>query len=647
MRKLSWLLTFWVACGGGTETALDSLSGDLSGDTASGDTLSSDDLGLPDDVPEVPDPGVTAAVMSGPGFWDAPWPSDARGVADIERFPNPDGATYVQTLIDMVAAADGFSETGGVFFRFDGVLGGLPSLAESALAASPLLLVDLTSGARVPLRASFNAKASSRFGAKNQLALVPLQGRPLTPATRHAAIVRTSLKDANGLPLRRAPQDALDLDVLAALGIEPNEVAAMTVFTTGDSGAVLRALTLAAPPVTLVEAPEPTGEVYDGFCVLEGRVEFPRFQHGELPYAETGGQFVLAADGAAVQNGTETARIFLTIPIAPAGPKGYPVAVFSRTGGGGDRPLIDRGIRAKAHGESVPGTGPARELAAVGIAGVMVDGPHGGLRNVTSGDEQFLMFNALNPWALRDNVRQSALELALLPALLDTLAVNGCGGQPAALDADRLALMGHSMGATIGPITLAISKRYGAGVFSGAGSSYLENVMWKISPTPVRPALEALLGVSADGGRLVHGDPVMSLLQWAGEPSDPPIHGAATRDRHVLVVQGIVDTYILPPIAAATQLSMGLPLAGPDLGDGHPELAAFDTYASLTALLALTPVTLPYAPAAGPTRAVVHHLEDGIEDGHEVFFQLEAPKAQYRRFLQSWAAGEVPEIPSL
>lgn len=178
----------------------------------------------------------------------------------------------------------------------------------------------------------------------------------------------------------------------------------MTVFTTGDSGAVLRALAKAAPVATLVEAPEPTGEVYDGFCVLEGRVSFPNFQHGDAPYAETGGQFEVGADGAPVQNGYETARLFMTVPIAAPGPNGFPVAVFSRTGGGGDRPLIDRGIRAKAHGDSVPGTGPARELAAVGIAGVMVDGPHGGLRNVSGGDEQFLMFNALNPWALRDNV---------------------------------------------------------------------------------------------------------------------------------------------------------------------------------------------------------------------------------------------------
>ena len=34
----------------------------------------------------------------------------------------------------------------------------------------------------------------------------------------------------------------------------------------------------------------------------------------------------------------------------------------------------------------VPGSGPAREFARVGFAGVQVDGPLGGLRNTTGGD---------------------------------------------------------------------------------------------------------------------------------------------------------------------------------------------------------------------------------------------------------------------
>ncbi len=41
---------------------------------------------------------------------------------------------------------------------------------------------------------------------------------------------------------------------------------------------------------------------------------------------------------------------------------------------------------------------------------------------------------------------------------------------------------------------------------------------------------------------------------------------------------------------------------------------------------------------------MVQHAEDGIEDGHEVVFQTEAPKHQYRCFLESLARGETPIV---
>jgi hypothetical protein len=39
------------------------------------------------------------------------------------------------------------------------------------------------------------------------------------------------------------------------------------------------------------------------------------------------------------------------------------------------------------------------------------------------------------------------------------------------------------------------------------------------------------------------------------------------------------------------------------------------------------------------TAAVVQHLEDGIEDGHEIMFQLPAAQLQYRCFLETMLAG--------
>src|SRR5690606_21752576 len=153
------------------------------------------------------------------------------------------------------------------------------------------------------------------------------------------------------------------------------------------------------------------GEVFEAFCVFNATVAMPVFQQGAPPFNEPGsGAWRFDEGGALIARGEELANVGLTIPrrAMPAG--GFPVAAVSRTGGGGERPLVDRGVRAEAGGEAVePGSGPALEFARVGVAGISVDGPHGGRRNVTQGDEQFLIFKIDNPVAMRDNIRQSAL----------------------------------------------------------------------------------------------------------------------------------------------------------------------------------------------------------------------------------------------
>jgi hypothetical protein len=44
------------------------------------------------------------------------------------------------------------------------------------------------------------------------------------------------------------------------------------------------------------------------------------------------------------------------------------------------------------------------------------------------------------------------------------------------------------------------------------------------------------------------------------------------------------------------------------------------------------------------TAVVVQHPKNKIEDGHEVVFQTEAPKRQYRGFLKGLAQGDVPTV---
>jgi len=357
----------------------------------------------------------------------------------------------------------------------------------------------------------------------------------------------------------------------------------------------------------------------------------------------------------------------LTLPRAPMPSGGFPVVLFSRTGAGGDRPLVDRGRRTEPGGPAVtPGSGPAQEFARAGFAAVSVDGPHGGLRNVTGGDEQFLVFNFLNPAALRDNVRQSALELVLQAYVLGRLTVNaldcpglaaGSGMDPVRLDTSRLMVMGHSMGATILQPALQVEPMFRGAILSGAGGSYLENLIHKKSPIHVKPLAELILGYPAKGRELTEHDPVASLVQWAGEPADPPVYNALLvaegpgRMPHILMLQGIVDTYIPPPVANATSLSLGLDLAGEALDAGHPGLRDVRPLVDLLPLSGRQRIDLPAAEnrvAAGQepvTAVVVQHPEDGVEDGHEVVFQTEPPKLQYRCFLETFAAGLTPRVP--
>ena len=65
----------------------------------------------------------------------------------------------------------------------------------------------------------------------------------------------------------------------------------------------------------------------------------------------------------------ETANLVVTVPRSAAPAAGYPLVVFVRTGGGGDRQLVDRGQQATEGGAAIePGEGPARYLARAGFA---------------------------------------------------------------------------------------------------------------------------------------------------------------------------------------------------------------------------------------------------------------------------------------
>lgn len=628
------------------------------------------------------------------GFWDAPFPSDHRvdevsRRVDVAGFPNPDGTPIVSALVGLLDdRVQGWSITGAMYLPLDGVpaVDGLPDLAGSVAPDATVFLVDVDAespeaGRRFPIEVSLRESASP-YGPAVAIAALPPPGLALPTRRRLALVVRRALLDRDGVPLGRsealtalfdgaAPAGWRDdvaaqyldaIEVLRAQGVDTTEVAGLSVFTTGrptrDWDPLLNAAR-AAGGMRLLAAPAfVSTEVADDYCLYQTRVDVPVFQVGEPPYTETGGAIAYDEDGVPVVQERQQARMWITVPRVATVDDARRTVVFVRTGAGGDRPLVDRGPR-DANGTAAPLSGYAGVFARAGWAAVQIDGPLGGeFRNPGGLDEQFALFNVANPAALEGNLKQTALELALIPDLLERVNFlsNGCPGlvtdvrKPIRFDTDQLVLFGHSMGATVAPVAAWLEPRYGALLLSGAGGSWIENVIHKQSPIPARPAAAAMLRED-DVDRL---HPALTLLQWAGEPVDAAVYAADLvrapweSARHVLMVQGVVDTYIPPPVANALSLPLGLDLAGPSLDVPHAEPGR-----DLVSMLPWTGGTTRTLPAGlnrgddlrGVTALVTQVAEDGVEDGHEVVFQRADVRGPVRCFLQGLAADDRPLVP--
>jgi hypothetical protein len=618
---------------------------------------------------------VVAMRFDDPAVFAAPFPSEhlrrEDGTLDLSGLPRGNRVQIVDQIHQALAAASGFGTTSAIHLALE-VPVDPSSLATGIVEEGVVELIDVARGERAPIRLFF-VEDGGPFGAENVLTALPVQGMPLRGGALYALVVRRGLRAADGRLFDRAPAlealargqapaglegEALAayreaFEALGARALDPGSVVAMTAFRTQDPTASLRRAVETTTATLAPEAPFEPAEVFDDYCVYRTTVRMPVYQEGEPPYLVTGGAWVWSADGTLALQREEQANLWVTLPRRPMPEAGFPLTVLVRTGAGGDRPLVDRGPRAIRHGPPIaPGTGPALDFARVGWAGLQVDGPHGGLRNVTRSDEQFLVFNIQNPTALRDNLRQSALELVLLARALDDLVIDAsaCPGleEPEArFDVGHVALMGHSMGASIAPLAAAFEPRYRALILSGAGASWLENVLYKESPLATRPIAETLLGYTRIRRTLREDDPVLSLLQWAGEEADAAVYAPlllrdapAGQARHILMFQGIVDTYIPPQVANALTLALGVDLAGEALDVTSEALRDAPSVLEVLPLRGRSDLPYPVVEnlaVAGErvTAVVAQHLDDGIEDGHEAMWQTEPPRAQFRCFLDT------------
>ncbi|MCC6217297.1 MAG: hypothetical protein IT376_20740 [Polyangiaceae bacterium] len=606
-------------------------------------------------------------------FWAAPFPIEHRARPDgslvVADFPNPFGnATLAQLVALLEGGRAGFSLNGAIFLPFDAPLDSarLPATpAASIELASPVLLVALDGpdrGRRVPFEAT--VLPAQTFSPENLLVVLPVQGVPLRPLTRYAVLVRASLGDAAGHPLGAPPalealragvppegaHGASAIDAYGALfawartaGIAEREIAAATVFTTGDPRAELLGWrdAIASRPAAFSSAR--AEEDHDLYCVVRATIELPVFQRGPKPYAAPGtGQLVTDPAGALVEQERDRVDVLLTVPKRPMPPTGYPLLVYAAGAEGTARQVLDRTASAADPdaGLGPRGHGPARQLARRGVGALGFPTVHAWERNATGLDGGLLDFwNTSNLGAFRDNLRQAALDVTTLLVAASALELDAslCPGAGAAsgklrYDPGSLFFYGHSTGSTIGGMVVPLEPAVRAAMLSGAGGTWLQSLTMARSPFEFANVVRFLLSLDPDdiADRF---DPPLTLFQTVMEPVDmtswarhvatEPLGGRASRD--LLLVEGVVDTYHFPRMASAYGMALGADVIEP---------AAEETWRAEYALVGRGGVQAPargnVVGSDGAPRTVVtlqREAPPGI-DGHYVPFEW--PDVQYR-----------------
>jgi hypothetical protein len=415
-------------------------------------------------------------------FYDLPYPSDLRlnaaNAPDLRGFPFAANArAVVSGLLEVAQQRPRFPVIPVAYFRFTAPLAPqMEATVHPATGAAPVMIVDVDPmspdrGARVPTVAA--TLAEDPYTPANVLAVAARPGFVLRAGRRYAVVVMRSLHDAQGRPLARsaafealkaatAPAGARAMaahalyaplwETLRTAGVSVDDVAAATVFTTGDVVADTAALgdrVVAAHDVTFENLRVAEGDSATRtprYCQLTATVVMPQFQRGAPPF-DTEGLFDLDATGTprpqtyAQQPNYARVPVVLTLPRRAMPAEGFPLAVYFHGSGGRADSVMHRGTwapQSATHPCPMGSTdtwnnttgcftqyeGPAHVLAARGIAAAGSALPVNPERLPGAGETAYL--NLTNLQAFRDTFTTSRYydthRLQILEAIVDSLA---------------------------------------------------------------------------------------------------------------------------------------------------------------------------------------------------------------------------------
>ena len=600
---------------------------EVAGDAAGGSDATTGDAAADTGPPFVLDPkldpwtaepaGATARYDLAAADWHAtPFPTNSRRAADgdidLSGFPAARGAESSELLNDYLKYADGhlrgWSIQPTIYVQFSAPLDLAafhPPTAQPTQDA--MFLMDVTPespeyGLLIPLTAHATGPERGVYQVENLLAAQPVWGRPLRPETTYAFVLRRGVKDKAGLPLGRPlalasvidarleQKDVSKLDPASAkwasaleplfkameagkIHVQPKDIAAATVLTTGRPTAQLEAMaawvrekstTQTAFGFERIDTKDPD------FVLASASYTAPNFQSGTCPYTTPGeGGFDLAADGSPTVQRTETMRVLLMLPKNPLIINGKVPVVESAHGTGGDWMSVVDGGKYRI----------ASLLTQQGLAVVSIDQPMHGNRcapkTLTADQLDVDTFNFFNIVAGLSGFRQSALDTVFLTRMLregklDVPVGIGPNGGGMAFGRDNIGFIGHSQGGLSGSLAAAVEPNLRAYVLSGAGAGLSLTVVQRVYPVDFPKMLEGLL--SLDPGELSEFHPAVSLVQAMADITDPLAYAALTWQRpagvrppDVLLTAGLLDQDTPHLTAEALAAALGLDILAPSV----------------------------------------------------------------------------------
>ena len=680
-------------------------------------------------------------------FFDLPFPLNSRrlenGAPSLEGLPIPYRSRYlpiprkkgfVKIAFEVAQTQpSGFSPSGPIYFRFDApihVPTDDPLLSQRRDAQVFLVDIDPASPeylSKRPIHVALTQRADS-YRHAHTLQLLPVPGLGLRPETTYAAIVLRSLgapgHEQLGQPAElaallcgeapttdaepptktrkartwaeRVARNAAQLQsayaplvaALPALELTPEQIAAATVFTTGNPAkrlidAVDQVKQLPALPVKSLEARDDRDN--DVYHALTGTYRVPQYQEGNAPYllgrgvpnavSEAGigkltigkvlgnGSFRYDDDGKLVEVRKRKTRFEISIPKGRMPAEGFPLHFYVHGTGGGPDEVIDRGRKTISVEQETPGEGYAMIVGKHGWACAAVATGFSPDRVGIRAGDGYLGYNFLNARAMRDNFIQMVLELVHFRALLLELEIDPalCPDTDASaaadgkirFDPDTVVVNGQSLGSYLSGMLTATLGGFQGTVLTGAGGSWIEFPFGPKVPFPLIDLVNKLLFTKHQAG-FDRFHPLLMAFDLAIGPADnahiwrhvlnEPLPGRTPP--HVLVIGGHEDLQVAIGTQRALILGIGIDMVGPDVGPTPAD--------RLTPILPwIDGKELPYGVSNNRllpngmrrTAAVVRFEADEVDgDGHKVVFQLEEPQRQLVAFLDDLADGRAPRV---